>query len=282
MPVNVGLAQLSDHFLLATVFFYAMAVLAYAGDFAFGRRGGKHGRPGGRRCPPRRWPSAPGSRWEPESPPRSRPSRRRPRHRTCRPATGRSGGDPGRGRHRRRRRAGRGRAEPLARGRAARRALDPGGAGPDRDRARQPDLRHRHPRHRRAPGPVGQHVRVRHGDHLHGGDRVPGPVVPVPGLLGRALPDGADRARARAVRHRPVHGGRPAGPRAALLLDLDPRHRDDRGDRLLHRRGDLHRPVPGRGPARPQAGDQPGRRVRRGARPASQRRTPWTGSPTGP
>ncbi len=41
MPVNVGLAQLSDHFLLATVFFYAMAVLAYAGDFAFGRRGGK-------------------------------------------------------------------------------------------------------------------------------------------------------------------------------------------------------------------------------------------------
>jgi cytochrome c-type biogenesis protein CcsB len=42
MPVNVGLAQLSDHFLLATVFFYALAVLAYAGDFAFGRRGGPH------------------------------------------------------------------------------------------------------------------------------------------------------------------------------------------------------------------------------------------------
>ena len=39
MPVNVGLAQLSDHFLLATVFFYALAVLAYAGDFAYGRRG---------------------------------------------------------------------------------------------------------------------------------------------------------------------------------------------------------------------------------------------------
>ena len=38
MPVNVGLAQLSDHLLLATVFFYALAVLAYAGDFAFGRR----------------------------------------------------------------------------------------------------------------------------------------------------------------------------------------------------------------------------------------------------
>ena len=37
-PVNIGLAQLSDHFLLATVFFYALAVLAYAGDFAYGRR----------------------------------------------------------------------------------------------------------------------------------------------------------------------------------------------------------------------------------------------------
>jgi cytochrome c-type biogenesis protein CcsB len=42
VPVNVGLAQLSDHFLLATVFFYALAVLAYAGDFAFGRRGEPH------------------------------------------------------------------------------------------------------------------------------------------------------------------------------------------------------------------------------------------------
>ena len=37
-PVNLGLAQLSDHFLLTTVFFYALAVLAFAGDFAFGRR----------------------------------------------------------------------------------------------------------------------------------------------------------------------------------------------------------------------------------------------------
>jgi cytochrome c-type biogenesis protein CcsB len=41
VPVSVGLAQLSDHFLLATVFFYAFAVLAYAGDFAFGRRAAK-------------------------------------------------------------------------------------------------------------------------------------------------------------------------------------------------------------------------------------------------
>jgi len=36
--VNLGLAQVSDHFLLATVLFYALAVLAFAGDFAYGRR----------------------------------------------------------------------------------------------------------------------------------------------------------------------------------------------------------------------------------------------------
>jgi cytochrome c-type biogenesis protein CcsB len=37
-PVNIGLAQLSDRFLLVTVFLYALAVLAFAGDFAYGRR----------------------------------------------------------------------------------------------------------------------------------------------------------------------------------------------------------------------------------------------------
>ena len=42
-PVNLGLAQLSDHFLLATVFFYALAVLAFAGDFAFVRRAAPRG-----------------------------------------------------------------------------------------------------------------------------------------------------------------------------------------------------------------------------------------------
>ena len=37
MPVNLGLAQLSDHFLLSTVVFYALGMLAFAGDFAYGR-----------------------------------------------------------------------------------------------------------------------------------------------------------------------------------------------------------------------------------------------------
>jgi cytochrome c-type biogenesis protein CcsB len=37
MPVNVGLAQLSNHFLISTVVLYSLALLAYAGDFAFGR-----------------------------------------------------------------------------------------------------------------------------------------------------------------------------------------------------------------------------------------------------
>ena len=37
MPVNVGLAHVSDHFLLFTVVVYALAMLAFAGDLAYGR-----------------------------------------------------------------------------------------------------------------------------------------------------------------------------------------------------------------------------------------------------
>jgi cytochrome c-type biogenesis protein CcsB len=37
VPVNIGLAQLSDHFLLATVVLYALGMLAFAADFAYGR-----------------------------------------------------------------------------------------------------------------------------------------------------------------------------------------------------------------------------------------------------
>ena len=37
MPVNIGLAQLSDHFLLFTVVLYALGMLAFACDFAYGR-----------------------------------------------------------------------------------------------------------------------------------------------------------------------------------------------------------------------------------------------------
>ncbi len=38
MPVNTGLAQLSNGFLLAALVSYSLAVLAFAGDFAYGRR----------------------------------------------------------------------------------------------------------------------------------------------------------------------------------------------------------------------------------------------------
>jgi cytochrome c-type biogenesis protein CcsB len=41
MPVNLGLAQLSNHFLIGTVVLYSLALLAYAGDFAFGRHPAK-------------------------------------------------------------------------------------------------------------------------------------------------------------------------------------------------------------------------------------------------
>ncbi|HEY3733293.1 MAG TPA: c-type cytochrome biogenesis protein CcsB [Streptosporangiaceae bacterium] len=40
MPPNLGLAQLSNAFLVAALLSYSIAVLAFAGDFAFGRRRG--------------------------------------------------------------------------------------------------------------------------------------------------------------------------------------------------------------------------------------------------
>ncbi len=38
MSDNLGLAQLSDHLLITAVVIYSLAMLAYAGDFAYGRR----------------------------------------------------------------------------------------------------------------------------------------------------------------------------------------------------------------------------------------------------
>src|SRR5216684_3437179 len=47
MPVNLGLAQLSNNFLICTVVLYSLALLAYAGDFAFGRHPSTAVRPPG-------------------------------------------------------------------------------------------------------------------------------------------------------------------------------------------------------------------------------------------
>jgi cytochrome c-type biogenesis protein CcsB len=40
VPVNIGMARLSDHLLLLTVVIYSLAMLAYAGELAYGRRRG--------------------------------------------------------------------------------------------------------------------------------------------------------------------------------------------------------------------------------------------------
>src|ERR1700758_1515682 len=37
MPVNLGFAQASNDFLIAALLVYSLAVLAFAGDYAFGR-----------------------------------------------------------------------------------------------------------------------------------------------------------------------------------------------------------------------------------------------------
>jgi cytochrome c-type biogenesis protein CcsB len=41
MPINQGLSHVSDHFLMVALLLYFLAVLAFAADFAFGRRGGR-------------------------------------------------------------------------------------------------------------------------------------------------------------------------------------------------------------------------------------------------
>ena len=73
MAVNQGLSHLSDHFLMITLVPYFLAVLAFAADFAFGKRLG----PAPRREPPCR-------NWSP--PVRPVPGRRAPRPGAGRPA----------------------------------------------------------------------------------------------------------------------------------------------------------------------------------------------------
>src|ERR1700687_2576820 len=58
MPVNLALGHVSNAFLIAALVLYSLSVVAFAGDFAFGRprRGGAGaGGAGGRR---RAWPAA--------------------------------------------------------------------------------------------------------------------------------------------------------------------------------------------------------------------------------
>ena len=39
MPVNAGLATLSDHMFTWSIILYSLALVAYCGEYAFGRRG---------------------------------------------------------------------------------------------------------------------------------------------------------------------------------------------------------------------------------------------------
>ena len=140
MPVNIGTAHLSEHLLLFTIVVYALAMLAYAGDFAFGRQ---------RVTAPEKAARAPELA-----------------------GVGAVAGT-----------AGRGAASSAGPG-------GPGGAAGPAGRDAAPVswwvraaltltvaglithiTGHLAPRHLRGPGPVGQHVRVHHGDHLHGGHR---------------------------------------------------------------------------------------------------------------
>ncbi len=91
MSDNLGLAQLSDHLLIIAVVIYSLAMLAYAGDFAYGRRvraataAGKTARP----VPELAGVGASSGAGTPET----RRWRRSPRRRRARPRAARSGWD---------------------------------------------------------------------------------------------------------------------------------------------------------------------------------------------
>ena len=269
--------------MIAALLIYSLALLAFAGDYAFGRprrkaamlaasarrgtgrpaRGGRRGVGGrgvGRRCARRVGagrvraecvragvePAAPGAAARRR---RSRPDRR------VRRAAG-------------------------AAGRRAPRDRGGGAVGPRRrhaQRARHPCARGRghHQGAGGAPRPVGRHVRVHHRADLRGRHLLLLHPGQVPGLGDRRVRDGRDRHRARAGRDAHLHPGRAAGARAAVLLAVHPRHRDDAVERHLLRRRRPRHHVPGRR-AVPEAGRGREGRAQPAARPHPERRRSWT------
>ena len=194
MPINEGLANLSHYAFVVTVMAYAVAVLAFACDFAFGRHAiGPLKAAKEQAADLRRGGLGPAGRRSGDA---GAPARHRRRRALARPGRVRVGHPAGRDR----RGAG-------CRGDGA---LGAGGRRLTVARAGGAHPRGGQPRARRAPGAVGRHVRVRHHGHLRGGHLLPLPHVPLPRLPPGPVRDrpGGDPPRARGDRH--LHPGRAA------------------------------------------------------------------------
>ena len=222
MPVNAGLATLSDHMFTWSIIVYSLALVAYCGEYAFGRRGKVA----------------------------VDLARAGPGDGCCR----RSGAWRSRGE------VGVGAAEAAAGAGAAGGAVRPGRCRRDRARpGRAADLAEPS-RHRDAPRAVGQHVRVRLGGRRRRGDRLPGRADPAAaGALPRHVPAVPGRGAAVPRRHGAVRAGGAAGAGPSVVLDRDPRDNDQHRHRDLHGQLRGHRALPG-APARGRSWSRPGAR----------------------
>ncbi len=293
---NIELADVSNATLVLAIVLYAIAMLAYACDFAFGKRepaeaaparrpadlmetaalvgagsGAKSGAgPQGLEFAGHAFPADPGDPSELAD--LSQEGTRRSGGAGVRLTEGSYGGrcrrrwrERQRAICRCRRPAGRARIRRPARARRHRPAVAVA-AGLLAARRVPADLRRPGPAHglRRHQGPVrapralGQHVRVHRGHHLRRRARAGPGRRPVPRVLPRPVRAAAGRARAGRRRGVDLHPGRPARSRAPVVLDRHPRDRDDHRDRDVHLRRRRDGAVPAVGPARPPGGRRSG------------------------
>ena len=236
MPVDLGLARLSDNLLFVAVVCYSLAMLGYAAEFAFRRRR----RPNPCVAAPAR--AGAGRRRRRRRSPVPSPIRRRPA--APDPARPRSSSAAGTVTGRRRGPArwlpgGGGSDRAALAGKIAVALTIVGLAGPCRLARR--------PRPGDPSGALGQHVRVLLGDLPGRGDDVPGAHGPPAGALSRCVRHVAGGLLPGPGRQGALHLGRPAGPGAQLVLDQDSCGGGDHRQRHLHGRRRDDRAVPVQG-----------------------------------
>ena len=246
MSVNTGLSAVSDHVLMVAVVIYSLALLAYAGDFAYGRRA------------------------------QTATAAAKPVSELA--GVGSRGAAPGATGDA----AGGGAADVVSPGglEKGRQPLGPlirtaiGAHLPGRGHA---PVRCDHPGHRGGPGAVGRHVRVRDHADLRRGAVLHRGHAPLPGLAPGPVRHRRGDGGAGPGSDHHLHPGRPAGAGAEVVLAGHPRGRDDALHRhLLRGRGTR------RGSTCPPSATSV--RWRRGASPRTTAssvgcpaRRPWTG-----
>ena len=151
--------------------------------------------------------------------------------------------------------------------------MGPGRHGAQRRRGRRAYRGRRDQGAGGAPGPLGQHVRVRHRADLRRRHLLPVRHGPLPGLDARRVRHGRRGGSPRTGRDAHLYRCRAAGARAAVLLAGYPRHRDDPGHRHILRRGRARRRLSRGRPLQPAGRGWTGRARQRDHAPTARHRT---------